>query len=102
MKEKIKINKGVFSFLAKQGLSISSMRHVITLYALTKDNKPPKKNRAQWYADVSEEIQGDFKAFKKVFNKHRESIPQHQTYDEWWNECNLDGSFAYNGVTGDF
>ena len=23
-------------------------------------------------------------------------------YDDWWQECNLDGSFAYNGVTDDF
>jgi hypothetical protein len=25
-----------------------------------------------------------------------------QSYDEWWQESNLDGSFAYNGVTDDF
>jgi hypothetical protein len=25
-----------------------------------------------------------------------------ETYDEWWNRKNLDGSFAYNGVTKDF
>lgn len=23
-------------------------------------------------------------------------------YSEWWNECNTDGTFAYNGVTDDF
>jgi len=23
-------------------------------------------------------------------------------YDEWWQEKNMDGSFAYNGVTEDF
>jgi hypothetical protein len=25
-----------------------------------------------------------------------------QSYDKWWGECNMDGSFAYNGVTDDF
>lgn len=23
-------------------------------------------------------------------------------YSTWWNECNTDGTFAYNGVTDDF
>lgn len=100
--EKIKINKGIFNFLMKQGLNVPHMRHVLTLYAKTKDKTPPKKNRGQWYADISEEAQGDFKSFKKVFNKHKDKIPVHQTYEDWWNECNLDGTFAYNGVTDDF
>jgi len=25
-----------------------------------------------------------------------------QSYDDWWQECNMDGSFAYNGITEDF
>ena len=32
---------------------------------------------------------------KKLKNKK-------QSYDEWWQEKNMDGSFAYNGVTDDF
>jgi hypothetical protein len=24
------------------------------------------------------------------------------SYDEWWSEKNLDGSFAYNGITDEF
>lgn len=35
----------------------------------------------------------------------RESYPsgnRPKSYDEEWNEKNLDGSFAYNGVTDDF
>lgn len=27
---------------------------------------------------------------------------QSQSYDDWWGECNMDGSFAYNGCTEDF
>jgi hypothetical protein len=30
------------------------------------------------------------------------SSNKRQTYDEWWQERNMDGSFAYNGVTDDF
>lgn len=28
--------------------------------------------------------------------------PKSRYYDDWWQESNLDGSFAYNGVTDDF
>lgn len=27
---------------------------------------------------------------------------KHQTYDEWFQERNMDGSFAYDGITDDF
>jgi hypothetical protein len=30
------------------------------------------------------------------------STPRPKTYEESWSESNLDGSFAYNGVTEDF
>lgn len=38
------------------------------------------------------------KTFKKNPNPRRER----DGYSEWWNARNLDGSFAYNGVTDDF
>lgn len=35
--------------------------------------------------------------------KQREQLKnKKQSYDEWWQEKNMDGSFAYNGVTDDF
>jgi hypothetical protein len=27
---------------------------------------------------------------------------RHLSYGTWWSQCNMDGSFAYNGVTDDF
>lgn len=32
----------------------------------------------------------------------RDKYNTNQSYDDYWNECNLDGSFAYNGCTEDF
>jgi len=37
-----------------------------------------------------------------VTHKGKGGIQKQQPYDEWWQESNLDGSFAYNGVTDDF
>ena len=37
--------------------------------------------------------------YGKGWNERYSPAP---SYDEWWSECNLDGSFAYNGVTDDF
>ncbi len=96
------IQRGIFSFLSKQGLSVSGMRQVITLYAQTRDMKRPKAKRLEWYADVSKLANKDFPAFKKVYNKNKKNLSYYESYDDWWNECNLDGSFAYNGVTSNF
>jgi len=32
----------------------------------------------------------------------RERYAPPQSYDEWWSESNLDGSFAYNNASEDF
>lgn len=98
------IQRGIFSFMSKQGLSISSMRHVLTLYASTKDMTKPKSKKLEWYAEVSKVAQKDFLAFKKVYNKNKKDLTytNSQSYGDWWNECNLDGSFAYNNASDDF
>lgn len=98
------LQRGIFSFLNKQGLSVTGMRQVLYLYGQTKDMQRPKKFRLEWYAEVSQVAQGDFQAFKKVYNKNKDklSYSNSRSYDEWWQECNMDGSFAYNGVTEDF
>lgn len=38
----------------------------------------------------------------KTFRKNPNARRYGDGYNEWWDECNLDGSFAYNGVTDDF
>ena len=97
-----KINKGIWIFLDKQGLSIHSMRRIISLYALSIDIKRPKKARLEWYSKITDLAQEDFSNFKKVYNKNKEIRKQVRTYDDWYQECSFDGSFAYNGVTEDF
>lgn len=34
--------------------------------------------------------------------RSRDAVNGSGGYDEWWQEKNMDGSFAYNGVTDDF
>lgn len=97
-----KINRGIYSFLSARGHDISTMNVVLTLYAQTIDMKRPKKNRRQWYADVSKLAQKNFKDFKKVYFDNKKNLVVSQSYEDWWQESNMDGSFAYNGVTDDF
>lgn len=104
LQEDQRIQKGIFSFLSRQGLSIAGMQQVLTLYAQSREMTRPKKNRLKWYAEVSQLAQQDFKTFKNIYNKNKKNLSydNSRSYDDWWNECNLDGSFAYNGVTDDF
>lgn len=46
------------------------------------------------------DIEGAKSNFKVVYEKYPERSSS--SYDEWWEQNNLDGSFAYNGVTDDF
>ena len=101
-KSVFKLNSGVFSFLNRQGLSIHEMRRIISLYALSINIKRPKKARLEWYSKITDLAQEDFANFKKVFNKNKEIKKQIRTYDDWYQECSFDGSFAYNGVADDF
>lgn len=79
------------------------MRRILSLYALEIHNvKRPKKARAEWYLVISELAQKDFSVFKKVYNKHKEFKKPIQTYNDWYDQCSMDGSFAYNGVANDF
>jgi hypothetical protein len=102
LQEDQKIQKGIYSFLSRKGIAMSGMRYVLTQYALSKDEKKPKKNKLEWYAKISNLAQQDFVGFKKVYNKCKNKVVHYQAYEDWWGECNTDGSFAYNGVTEDF
>ena len=99
--EQFKIDKGIFSFLAKRGLMVSEMRHVLKKYASFLGIKQPKKNRMKWYADISESAQKDFTAFKKIYNANKPAKNVH-SYDAWYEEASMDGSLAYNGSADDF
>ena len=100
--ENQKLQKGIYSFLVKKGIAMSGMRYILVQYALTREMKKPKKNKLEWYATISNLAQQDFVAFKKVYNKCKGNVNHYQTYDDWWGESNLDGSFAYNNASDDF
>ncbi len=40
--------------------------------------------------------------FKIDKNRSKNKVKVNNSYSEYWNEANLDGSFAYNGVTDNF
>lgn len=96
------INKGIFCFLNKHGLSIHEMRRIIFLYALSIQIKRPKKSRLEWYSEISNLAQKDFLNFKKIFNQNKNIKQKTLSYDEFYEECNLNGYFAYNGVADNF
>lgn len=97
-----KINRGIYAFLAARNHDISTMNIVLTMYAKTLEKDRPRKNRRQWYADISKLAQSDFKRFKEFYSKNKRNFMISQSYEDWWQESNMDGSFAYNGVTDDF
>ena len=100
--EEHKIDKGIFNFLIKRGAGMSEMRRILALYALSKGHKRPKKNKFKWYSEMSTLAQTNFTEFKKFYNKNKLTFVRSQSYDEWYEECSMDGSFAYNGSADDF
>lgn len=101
--EKMKLDSGVFSFLSNRGCSIHEMRRILALYALeVHDIKKPKRIKPEWYVIISELAQQDFVSFKHVYNKHKLKNTTIRTYNDWYDECSIDGTFAYNGVADDF
>jgi hypothetical protein len=65
------INKGIYLFLSRFGLSIHDMRYYLSIYAESKGIKKPKNNRLKWYTRISEIASENFKEFKKIFNKNK-------------------------------
>lgn len=69
-----------------------------------------KKKSNYFYNKVSGLIQKDWNKFMTWYNTNSVKYPrtakpkrrQHKYYSDMWQQKNLDGSFAYNGVTDDF
>ena len=104
MQEDQKLQKGIYSFLKKQRLSVAGMHQILLIYAQSKEMVRPKKNRLKWYAEISHLANSDFPAFKSLYNKNKKNLSYDysRSYDDWWDECNTDGSFAYNNAADDF
>lgn len=106
--EQYKIDKGIYNFFIKKGLSVSEMRRILALYALSKGIKRPKKFKNnihamhKWYSEISIQAQAEFTAFKKLYNENKIVTRRKDSYDDWYDEYSMDGSFAYNGVADDF
>lgn len=101
--EPAKLNQGIFTFFIKNGLDHSEMHRILKFYAKEHlDRTLPTRRHLKWYASISEKAGEDFENFKKCFNKHkRRNRRRAQTYDEWFVESSLDGTFAYNGSADD-
>lgn len=109
-KDNEKINKGVYCYLLKKGCSLNDMKTALHIYAsdlkliLPKDRHAKDAETNRWYSATSSVAQQDFEAFKASFfaNKHKIISVKTQTYDDWFEEASMDGSFAYNGSAEDF
>jgi hypothetical protein len=90
---------GVFKWLRNRDHDVEIAKRILNDYAKHNELmiKAPKR--------VAEVIQNDFSSFVEWYKKNKNKYPRFEkieTYDEWWSRKNLDGSFAYNGVTDDF
>lgn len=94
-----KIQKGIFCYLNNRGLSVSQMRGAIKQFY--KVNDQPISHT---FDQKQEYVCNNFSKFKKYIKQTFViSYDSHMnSYEDWWEERNLDGSFAYNGVTDDF
>jgi hypothetical protein len=80
------INRGIYLFLSKFGLSIHDMRYYLTIYAQSHGIKKPKYNRLKWYKRISELASSNFIEFKKHFNKHKKKdvvLKKESSYSEY-------------------
>ena len=72
---------------------------------ILKEAKPPNDTTQIYYVEICKHIQANWQSFMDFYGTIKTIYPRHfhkHNYRSWWNECNLNGSFAYNGVTDDF
>lgn len=70
-------------------------------------NEESAKSFAKQFKGELRDLRGipNAKNFKVIYTK--EAVKDYykgikDAYEEWYDECNLDGSFAYNGAADDF
>jgi hypothetical protein len=82
---------------------IGGFRHIKPDGSIAKVMKNKKTGRF-FIKFTGEEIEASkvTRSFNIQKGKVVKSKRKNYGYDEWWEESNLDGSFAYNGVTDDF
>jgi len=96
-----KIQKGIFCYLNNRGVGVHQMRWAIKQFF--KENYVHFENNQFTFEDKQQYACDNFQNFKKFIK--RTFINQQRdlsSYEDDWNEKNLDGSFAYNNVSDDF
>jgi uncharacterized protein YlxW (UPF0749 family) len=61
-----------------------------------------KKKSCKNEKEINQSVNDARKEINLKYGKGWRDRRSYQSYDDWWNGKNLDGSFAYNGVTDDF
>jgi hypothetical protein len=103
-KTKLKIPKKIWLFFHKRNVGdICFMLAIMQGYHQKLTGINVKLNQEQ-IDTFKLEIYKDFKSFKEyaIMRIKRKPYKANGSYNEWWNECNTNGEFAYNGVTDDF
>lgn len=94
-------------FVENKGIEVETIIECIDYFFFLKYKRAKRQDEEKLAIDLVTESFDKFlklvtertgKRFKQRPNKRRRS----RSYEDWWQECNLDGSFAYSGVTDDF
>lgn len=96
----------------KLNFTIQQAHSIMNQFGRSIDYPPIKasSNNMPYYDKIGDEIQKDWDKFIKFYatiknnypkNRPKQSVKRH-SYNDWWQENNLNGGFAYNGVTDDF
>lgn len=94
------IQKGIFCYLNNRGLSIHQMRWAIKQFF--KENYVPFENNQFTFEMKQQYVTENFMAFKKFVKRIFINNDGPTSYENYWQENNLNGGFAYNNATDDF
>lgn len=98
----------------KLGWDVTYQNGVLADYAKSKGLEPlpltdsaiSNKRKRFWAALCADIQNGNWKDFHnfmlKYPRKKRPKRVRRQSYNEWWQQCNMDGTFAYNNSADDF
>lgn len=103
---KIKIQVGIFNYLANRGYKPREIKNIVESYGIDilKIEKPTK-GKVEWFKSIETMITDDFNSFKKFVKDTYRIKPVNKLnndYSDWYDESSTDGSFAYNNSADDF
>jgi|GEM_PF-6499422 len=105
------IQQGLYNLLViKKGISVEIVKQCLTEYSdrhINRYNGKPCVDR-NFILSCSSYFENFPKFLEIVTEKtgvkfsKRPNRKRKYSYQEWWDQCNTDGTFAYSGVTDDF